>query len=337
MAVCTCPNHAPCAQNDIHNLEPDAMTIPDAAPVFLLGSQRSGTTLLRLMLNKHPNIAIPYETGFMTAFMRDTSFLTPAWNRLQKYPDLHDANQREALVNDIMTFPFVRSGDLEMDKDAVLRQDIGTYPELIDAIMTQYATKHGKRRWGDKTPEYTEDIDLIWELFPGCKFVHLVRDGRDVALRQLKVNVSHWFSKSMPVLADRWARKTTICHKVGNVLGPAHYLELKFEDLIGDPEAVLRQICEFLDEPYAQEMLDYAESSKKAVPQHVLTAHTHSYSELDPKMVRTWEHEMSRADQVIFDQIAGHALQLFGYERRHRDATMGSRLKNLYYATLVRY
>jgi hypothetical protein len=315
------------------------------APFFVLGSQRSGTTLLRLMMTCHPNLAMPYETGFITAFARDASFITPFRNRLSRYDNLQSRSQMASLLDDIMTFPFVRAGDLGIDKELILSKEIDSYPGLIDAIMTEYAKARGKNRWGDKTPEYTEDIDIIWRLFPGCKFIHLVRDGRDVVLRQLNVRLENWFSKSMPLLAQRWAYKTTICHKVGSVLGPEYYMEERFENLIQNPETVLRKICDFLGEPYSAEMLNYKKAPKSAVPQYpgaenpkeIEAVHKHSFGELDRKMVSTWKNKMSQADRIIFEQNAGYALELFGYEREHLPATLGSRLKNLYFNTVVRY
>jgi len=314
-------------------------------PFFVLGSQRSGTTLLRLMLHNHPNLAIPFETGFMTAFTRDASFITPFHDRLSRYQNLKSRTQIESLLDEVIQFPFVRAGDLAIDKKAVLSRDVESYSGLIDAIMKEYARSRGKQRWGDKTPEYTEDIDIIWRLFPGCKFIHLVRDGRDVVLRQLKVAFDDWFSKSLLVLAMRWAHKTTICHKVGSVLGPQFYLELRFEDLIQNPEPVLRRICEFLGEPYSRQMLDYAKSPKSSVPQYegdldqhkVEAVHKHSFGELDRKMVNTWRTAMSKADRIIFEENAGYALDLFNYERERLPSSLSSKLKNLYYSTWVRY
>jgi hypothetical protein len=315
-------------------------------PFFVLGSQRSGTTLLRLMLHTHPNLAIPFETGFMTAFARDASFVTPWHGRLSRYQDLRSGTEIESLLDDIVNFPFVRAGDLKIDKPLILSKNVDSFAGLIDAIMKEYARAHGKTRWGDKTPEYTEDIDLIWRLFPCCKFIHLVRDGRDVVLRQLKVPFDHWFSKSLPLLATRWARKTTICHKVGSVLGPEYYLELRFEDLIQNPEPVLMRITDFLGEPYSSQMLNYAEAPKSSVPQYpddlenrnqIEAVHKHSFGALDRKMVNTWRTAMSKADRIIFEQNAGHALDLFHYEREHLASTLRSRVKNLYFNAWVRY
>jgi hypothetical protein len=251
----------------------------------------------------------------------------------------------EKLLDEIMSFPFVRAGDLEIDRDKVLSRDIESYSDLINAMMTEYAKSRGKTRWGDKTPEYTEDIDIIWRLFPGCKIIHLVRDGRDVVLRQLKVALQNWFSKSLPLLSARWAYKTTICHKVGSVLGPDFYIEERFEDLIQDPQPVLRRICDFLGEPYSDQMLEYQRAAKTAVPQYpgaenrkqLDAVHKHSFGELDRKMVSTWKTKMSKSDRIIFEQNAGYALDLFRYEREHLPATIASRLKNLYFNTVVRY
>jgi len=167
----------------------------------LLGSQRSGTTMLRLMINNHPNLAVPHETAFMTVF----------YHKLQEYGDLSKRENAAHLLEDISQYHLVVRGNHITDKSAILSYPISSFSNLINAIMSEYAKAQGKSRWGDKTPYYTPDIDILWQLFPGCKIIHLIRDGRDVLLSQLKIN---WLSNSVPQLAEDWRWKTTICHKV---------------------------------------------------------------------------------------------------------------------------
>jgi len=282
-------------------------------PFFILGAQRSGTTLLRLMINRHPRLAVPHETAFMTVFN----------SKLTSYGDLAKPENARKLLDDIAGYHLVVRGKHVTNKDAILSHAITTYPELINAIMVEYAKSKGKERWGDKTPYYTPDIDVLWSLFPRSKFIHLVRDGRDVLVSQRKIN---WLSNSVPRLAEDWRWKTTVCHKVGSVLGPEYFLELKYEDLILDTAATLRTICEFLEEPFAEEMLTHDETAESVVPPTSLQWHESSVRRPDPQKLFAWRHELSKADQIIFEQVAGPALDLFGYERQNCRSTMASRL-----------
>lgn len=293
-------------------------------PFFILGSQRSGTTMLRLMVNTHPNLAVPHETAFMTVFHP----------RLGDYGDLSQGENAARLLDDIARHPLVVRGGHITDKEAILSHPISNFPDLIDAIMTEYAKLKGKVRWGDKTPYYTPDIDILWHLFPNGKFIHLVRDGRDVALSLRNIS---WSSKSIPRLAEDWRWKTTVCHKVGSVLGPKHFLEMKYEDLVRDSEHCLRRICDFLDEPFAPEMLSYHQSARDVVPGESLQWHNSSVRAPDPDKLFAWKRELSLTDRIIFEQIAGSALDLFGYERENLGSSIGSKLKYLYYAVIVRW
>lgn len=293
-------------------------------PFFVLGSQRSGTTMLRLMLNQHPHLCVPHETGFMTRFYREQ----------HRYGDLSVPDNAARLLDAIARTPKIAKGGHILDREAILSRPIRAYPDLIDAIMDEYAKAQGKPRWGDKTPFYTLDIDILWTLFPGCKIIHLVRDGRDVLLSQRNIS---WCSNSVPRLAEDWRWKTTVCHKVGSVLGPAHFLELRYEDLVRDTEGALKAICRFLDEPFAPQMLHYHEHAPGAVPSDSLQWHRNSVKAPDPSKLYAWKRRLSPADRIIFEQNAGPALDLFGYERENHPSTLGSRLKNLYYALVVRW
>ena len=122
-------------------------------PFFILGAQRSGTTMLRLMINRHPHLAVPHETAFMTVF----------YPKLSSYGDLANHQNARRLLDDISEYHLVVRGGHVTDKDAILSHSITSYSELINAIMTEYAKSKGKERWGDKTPYYTVDIATrVW-------------------------------------------------------------------------------------------------------------------------------------------------------------------------------
>jgi hypothetical protein len=294
------------------------------APFFIVGAQRSGTTMLRLMLNNHPNLAIPHESGFITIF----------YSKLADYGDLQQRENVTQLLRDISEYHLVKRGGHVQDPEAILSEPIAGYADLVNAIYTVYARQKGKGRWGDKTPFYTPDIDILWTLFPGCYIVHLVRDGRDraVSMRSIK-----WGSSNLPRLAEDWRWKTMVAHKIGMVLGKQHYLEVRYEDLVLKTEEVLRTICAFLHEPYQEDMLAYHTTAAQEVPAESIQWHTNSVKAPDASKLYTWKQKMSLSDRIIFEQVAADALELFGYERQNHPSTWASRLKNLYYSTVRRW
>ena len=280
--------------------------------------------MLRLMVNNHPHLCVPHESKFMTTF----------FPLLARYGDLSERANAASLLDDVSRHPAVERGGLVRDKDRILAYPIYGYSDFIDAIMSERAHADGKSRWGDKTPFYTPDIDVLWHLFPEAKIIHLVRDGRDVSLSQRRIS---WLPNSMPRIAENWRWMTTICHKVGSVRGAEYFLEIKYEDLVCDTERSLRRVCDFLGEPFAPEMLSYEQGARAAVPQESLQWHLNSVRAPDPVKAYAWKRELALADRIIFEQHAGDALELFGYELERHPTTWASRFKSLYYALLVRW
>jgi hypothetical protein len=293
-------------------------------PTFVVGAQRSGTTMLRLMLNQHSRLAIPFESGFIVHF----------YEKLDAYGDLALTENARVLLRDIIQYPMIADfGRWIRDADAILACAIRNYADLVDAIFRKYAESHGKPRWGDKTPGQETSIDVLCKLFPDCRIVHLVRDGRDVVQSLQRVS---WGMRNLPRAAADWRWKVTIGHKLGAMLGP-RYLEVKYEDLVLDPEAVLRRICAFLTLGYEPAMLEYPLTARQTMPAESLVWHENSVRAPDPGLVCMWKHQMSTADRTIFEQIAGDALGLFGYEREHRAASFSSRARRFYYANFARW
>lgn len=297
--------------------------IPECRPFFVVGAQRSGTTMLRLMLNNHPNLAIPFETGFVPIF----------YKKLAEYGDLRVEENTVRLLGDISRYYKVEQGDLIPDRDRILSYPIENYPDLVHAIMSDYAERKGKRHWGDKTPFYVTELDTLWKVFPGCRIIHLVRDGRDVALSQRSIS---WAPSNMQLLAADWRWKTVLASKIGSVLSE-HYLEVRYEDLVLATEQTLRKICRFIGEAYHEQMLDYPNSAEREMPDKSMQWHKSSIRAPDPSKVYGWKREMSLADRIIFEQTAGDALELFGYEKENLAGTVGSRLKGLYYCVFQRW
>lgn len=307
---------------------PAGLTSPQGAPLkkppfFVLGSQRSGTTMLRLMLNNHRSLCIPHESGFIPEF----------YAKAGRYGDIRDADVQRAMLRDISDSHHVSRGKLIPQLDDVLSFPIVDYRSLVDAIFQAHIAQFEKPRWGDKTPSYTEDIDVLRQVFPDAKFIHLVRDGRDVLVSQKNIE---WLSRNVVRLIRDWQWKVSIAHKVGQVLGE-DFLEVRYEDLVRKPEETLREICTFLDEDYDPDMMSYNDVGKDRVPAESIRWHKNSIELPNPNKIGTWKTKLSTSEKILFDDIAGDTLELFGYEREKRRHNILSLASLVYYDVIKRY
>lgn len=291
-------------------------------PFFIVGAERSGTTMLRLMLNSHPKFAVLFESDFLSVY-----------NSLLDDGDLGDQRNVERALDALAEEPLTKRGGIIEYPQAILAHSVNGFSALVNAVFSEYARTRGKLRWGVKTPHYVVELNRLWHLFPGCRFVHLVRDGRDVALSLRQVS---WGSKHIPRVAEDWRWKVTLGRKMGGMI-PGHYLEVRYEDLVRDPEYALRGICEFLGESYDEAMLSYPVTGEQEMPADSLKWHRASVLPPDETKIFSWKGKMSLSDQILFDEIAGPALELFDYERVNHPATLSSRLKRLYYCTIRRW
>lgn len=277
--------------------------------------------MLRLMLDSHPNLAVPFESVFIPEFYR----------RVGDYGDLSQQRNVKRLLDDIAEHPFVKRGGLIQNAESILQRGCSSYAGLVDAIFREYARARGKSRWGDKTPGYDLEVPVLNTLFPSCQIIHIVRDGRDVALSLRGVK---WGSSDLPRVAAEWRWRTTTTHKLGALLGP-RFLEIKYEDLVQDTEATLVRVCDFLGEPFAEQMLDYANTAVDELPEVSKESHQSAMKPPIAGKVFSWRRAMSRPDQIIFSRMAAPALALFGYEQApsaDRLTRYLARLKTLWYA-----
>ena len=195
------------------------MTTTTHRPIFIVGCQRSGTTMLRLMLDSHPNISCGPETRFLQDFAKLTS---ESWDRLSLYG-----------------FP----KSYWLDKAA----------EFFDSFQTEYAKSRGRTRWADKTPRYALSLAYINDLFPTCQIVHVIRDGRDVVASHR----DRWGYRSALKAVEKWPRYIKAARRVGERLPDDRYIEVRYEDLVLDTEATLRTLLADLGEPWDRAVLEY--------------------------------------------------------------------------------
>jgi LPS sulfotransferase NodH len=271
------------------------------SPFFLIGVARSGTTLLSLMLDSHSRIAIPYESHFIVPYYRDR----------QRWSDLHDPARRIELVTSILREPAVRHWDQQLQLDEIDLDRCTSLAGTVEAVFSAYARRCGKEIWGDKTPSYTAEIHILNKLFPNARFVHIIRDGRDVA-RSL---VEQWWGPNDFMTALRYWSETVSCaRKMLQMLPEDRFVEVKFEDLVADPVREVRKVTDLLGVAFEPDMVNrYTAKAREKVGEHANRHHVHLSERPSPKQAFKWREALTPADQAVAHEIAGPVLAELGY------------------------
>jgi len=269
---------------------------------FLLGVQRSGTTLLRLLLDSHYLIAIPFESFILVDFAKKIS---GTYNQLKTIRD------RQMLLEDLLSAKGINRWSPKVELKEIDVEKCGTYADTIDQIFSTYAKKCGKAVWGDKTPTYTLDIHVLSNLFPDAKFIHLIRDGRDVAPSLVR---QPWGPDSFIQALNYWKEVVTWSRKMGRMLPDYRYREIHFEDLITNPKSILQQLTNFLELPFDEGMLErYQENLEAKIPLQSRAFHESLTRPIDRDLVFKWQKAIRPVNQAISYQIAGDLIEELGY------------------------
>lgn len=282
----------------------------------IVGAPRSGTTLLRFMLDSHPQLAIPPETGF----------LIPAATLVDDRVDPRE------LYRLITNYPpdFPGWDDFGVAREQLWREmerlEPFTVAGAVRAFYRLYAQKQNKPRYGDKTPVYCGHIAAIGRLLPEARFIHILRDGRDVALSLRKT----WFApgKDMTTLARHWREIVLSGREAG--MAPDRYCEVRYEELVRAPQAILETVCRFIALPFDPASLSYWTRTPERLREHktrrrldgsVVVTHEQRLEQQRLTMrppqadrISAWRTEMTPAERAEFHSAAGDLLGELGYE-----------------------
>ncbi len=274
---------------------------------FIVGVGRSGTTLLRLMLDAHPALAIPSETLFLEDAIKQGA--TPG-----NFAQIATASQ---------TWPNMAMDRAELE---VAASSASSLSDAIRAFYRLYARRRGKARWGDKTPYYRVYMRDIAGLLPEAHFIHVIRDGRDSALSYQGL----WFGPGddFEKQARFWSEAVEHAREQAREL--EHYTEIRYEALVAEPQKTLRDLCAGLELDFDPAMLAYHANAaerldelkqpfgpKDRTPQDMKTfmaIHDRAKEPPDASRIGRWRTEMSREDLRRYEAIAGPMLRALGYE-----------------------
>ncbi len=280
---------------------------------IIVGVPRSGTTLLRLMLDAHSDLAIPPETHFI-----------PAVAKL----DARASALREVFFRAVTAMP--TWSDFHLSKEQFFQSLLQIEPfalsEGIRAFYRLYPRRLNKWRWGDKTPPYSLHLTTLESLLPEAYFIHIIRDGRDVALSVKGL----WFApgEDLETIAADWCHRVKVAHIHGQRF--RHYLEIHYEDLVTDTTKLLKHICDYIELPYEPRMEKYYLFARQRLEEHeswynpdgtVLITKDERFQMQrlttyppDRSRISRWKNEMSKEDRSRFERVAGRMLQGLGYE-----------------------
>jgi hypothetical protein len=284
----------------------------DNTPFFVLGAARSGTTMLRLMLNRHSRLAIPFESHFLRQIFSEL----PGGRLLSRE---EAARFAELVIHEknFRTWHLRPAAVRELAERAP-----ATLATLVDALFRLEIAPSGKPRWGDKTPMYYACWRPLLGLFPGSKVVHIIRDGRDVSrsLEQLG-----WHGATTAERAAYWRQRVEHAHAAARELGPQRNLIIRYEDLVLQTRPTLGLICNFLGEEFEPEMLRFFEDPQPFLSD--IDGDIHRKLERGPRAedVERWRREMPPEQQREFEEAAGDALRLMSYETRGTEHAAGHR------------
>jgi hypothetical protein len=277
--------------------------------VFIVGCPRSGTTLVQRLLNAHPQLAITPESHWIPRLAAKPWALTPEGLVTPK------------LVNRLLAHR--KFSRLQIGQEQVLaiveKYPGVSYSFLVSRIFDLYGKMQGKPLVGDKTPANVRNIDLLHRLWPSARFIHVIRDGRDVGLSMLEWPKVHpkpgdfvtWSKDPVSTAALWWEANVSRGRAAKESLSVELYYEMRYESLVANPREETAALCSFLGLPFEDSMLQFYAAGNGRDPG------------LEEKCaglpitqgLRDWRSQMKPEQIESFEAIAGELLENLGYSR----------------------
>jgi hypothetical protein len=292
-------------------LKPDPSDLPF---FFIIGRPRSGTTLLSLLFDAHPNVMIPGECNFILALLHKFKNIKrlDTKSRLQFMLDLRDSKYFDTLA---------------IDRESLIQKlaktDTTSFSELIRMVQLSCQSVHDKSDiiiTGDKNPSYSsENFHKIFGCFPNARYIHLVRDYHDHIASMFSGNFR---SPSATFMAIVWKRSIEMMADYANKY-PGNFYTLRYEDLVAEPGLHMSRLCNFLQIPYHKEMLDFYQKKevyRQGQPHIYFEDHHRSlFHKVDQSRIGTWHSVLTGNQLSAVEYIASKTGRSMGYEyRQHK-------------------
>lgn len=263
--------------------------------VFVGGCGRSGTTLLGAQLGSHPEILATPESRFITNVLKGS--------RRDGQSNIEQISKR------IRQDPLFRIWGVSLDRSS--GRLASNYADLVKSIVLEYGDQREKSNpafWVDHTPRNIVFPATLDGLFPDSKLIHIIRDGRAVGSSVLPLD---WGPNTVSRAARWWTSRVGLGLASEARFGAARAIRIHFENLVQQPEATLREVCEFIEIGYDASMMA---GGGFEVPSYTVGQHRLVGQLPDPARVEAWRTRLSSRQIEVFESIAGEVLACFGYE-----------------------
>lgn len=277
------------------------------APIFVVGANRSGTTLLRLILNAHPNLAIPEEVVYFGSIMAGVPI--EQW----RSPSIAD----DVYAGFVSTFIDTKCGALdginhEQLKAQLLAEGPQDFRYPYKTVLEAWARHHGKVRWGEKTPGNLFYVDVLLEMFPDAKFIHMVRDPRAGVSSMMGTT---FFPKDIVFNAmSRHKFMTEGKALLEQSIPLDQRMTLRYEDLVTEPESTVQSLCDFLEEDFVPEMMAFYKDSSRYMKAEASSSFNKAATKpISADMLDKWKQRLSPDAVAKIEAICGKEMKEFGY------------------------
>lgn len=278
-------------------------------PIFIIAYARSGSTLLRLMVNSHSKIMVPPECGFIQWLYQSFS----DWSA----SDARDTDMVDRYVEALSRSRKIDTWHLNFDeiKTLIQEKNPSSYPELTEIVLFHYGSLHNDTadRWCDKNNYYIDHIPTLHKIFPTAKFVYLIRDPLDVVSSQIYLAAKQFespykpnFSSDHEELARKWSDSNSKAIQDFSDLRIKPHV-VKYSSLVTKSEATLSDLCQFLGENFETSMLNYYQTTGN-----------------EPPSFKAWKHGI---DKPIYNSSIGKHLDVLNQRSIER-------IKKITYTTL---
>ena len=267
-------------------------------PVFVVGCQRSGSTLLGAMMGAHPEIVCIPEGQFIVDLMPmrgNDERVDPS-----EVIDRVTKHWRFQIWDFDLRSKRPRPGDIEP-----------TYRAAIEWLIARFANTQARRDarvWVDQQPGHIFHLPRLFKHFPDARVVHIIRDGRAVAASIMPLD---WGPNEIYGAARFWQIRIGLGYAAASFLGPDQLHHVRYEDLIRDPEARMRQIADFLGVAYHESMLC---GTGLSIPSFTKGQHSLVGKTLVRDRIDAWQQTLTRRQIEIFERLNGSLLVQLGYD-----------------------
>lgn len=278
------------------------------SPIFIVGANRSGTTLLRLILNAHPHIAIPEEIIYFGSFMAGKSI--EQWENPGLSTDDYAAFVTDFVENKCGVLDGI---DHEEVRQQILASDKKDFCHPYKTMLEAWAGFHGKKRWGEKTPGNLFYADILLKMFPDARFIHMIRDPRAGVSSMMKTT---FFPQDIAFNAMSRRKFMRRGRQILETSVPAaQRLLLRYEDIVTEPDSTVKAICDFIGERFEPAMLSFYKDSSRYMKAEASSSFNKAATKpISAEMLDKWKKNLSAKDVAMVEAICRKEMVEFGYD-----------------------